>query len=68
MRRVFNGGLGYVAVVPPGDVAAALAACEAAGCEATLVGEVVAGEGVDVRLTPCGSACWSRDRARIWER
>ncbi len=47
MRRVFNGGLGYVAVVPPGDVAAALAACEAAGCEASLVGEVVAGEGVD---------------------
>ncbi len=47
MRRVFNGGLGYVAVVPPGDVSAALAACEAAGCEATLVGEVVAGEGVD---------------------
>jgi phosphoribosylaminoimidazole (AIR) synthetase len=47
MRRVFNGGLGYVAVVPPGEVPAALAACEAAGCEASLVGEVVAGEGVD---------------------
>ena len=29
MRRVFNGGLGYVAVVPAGRGAAALAACEA---------------------------------------
>jgi phosphoribosylformylglycinamidine cyclo-ligase len=47
MRRVFNGGLGYLAVVPPGDVPAALAACETAGCEASLVGEVVVGEGVD---------------------
>jgi phosphoribosylformylglycinamidine cyclo-ligase len=47
MRRVFNGGLGYVAIVPPGDVPAALTACEVAGYEASLVGEVVAGEGVD---------------------
>ncbi len=46
MRRVFNGGLGYVAIVPAGEVAAALAACAGAGCEAWLVGEVVAGEGV----------------------
>jgi phosphoribosylformylglycinamidine cyclo-ligase len=46
MRRVFNGGLGYVAIVPPGDAPAALAACAAAGYEASLVGEVVAGEGV----------------------
>jgi phosphoribosylformylglycinamidine cyclo-ligase len=47
MRRVFNGGLGYAAIVPPGHIAAALEACEGAGCEAWLVGEVVPGEGVD---------------------
>jgi phosphoribosylformylglycinamidine cyclo-ligase len=47
MRRVFNGGLGYVAIVPPGHVAGALEACEGAGCEAWLVGEIVPGEGVD---------------------
>jgi phosphoribosylformylglycinamidine cyclo-ligase len=47
MRRVFNGGLGYVAIVPPGHVAGALEACAGAGCEAWLVGEVVPGEGVD---------------------
>jgi phosphoribosylformylglycinamidine cyclo-ligase len=46
MRRVFNGGLGYVAIVPPGDIAKALVACEDAGCEAWLVGEVVPGAGV----------------------
>jgi phosphoribosylformylglycinamidine cyclo-ligase len=47
MRRVFNGGLGFVAVVPPGQIAAALEACAGAGCEAWLVGEVVPGEGVE---------------------
>jgi phosphoribosylformylglycinamidine cyclo-ligase len=47
MRRVFNGGLGLVAIVPPGGVAPALEACESAGCEAWLVGEIVQGEGVD---------------------
>jgi phosphoribosylformylglycinamidine cyclo-ligase len=47
MRRVFNGGVGYVAIVPAGCVAPALEACEGAGCEAWLVGEVVHGEGVD---------------------
>ena len=47
MRRVFNGGLGYVAIVPPGDVALAIEACAGAGCEAWLVGEVVPGEGVE---------------------
>jgi phosphoribosylformylglycinamidine cyclo-ligase len=46
MRRVFNGGLGYVAIVPAGDAPAALAACEGTGCEAWVVGEVAAGEGV----------------------
>ena len=28
MRRVFNGGLGYVAIVPAAEAAAALEACE----------------------------------------
>ena len=46
MRRVFNGGLGYVAIVPPGDIAKALEACEGAGCEAWLVGEIVPGTGI----------------------
>ena len=46
MRRVFNGGLGYVAIVPSGGIATALEACEGAGCEAWLVGEVVPGTGV----------------------
>jgi phosphoribosylformylglycinamidine cyclo-ligase len=47
MRRVFNGGLGFIAVVPTADIAAALAACQSAGCEAWHVGEVVQGEGVE---------------------
>jgi phosphoribosylformylglycinamidine cyclo-ligase len=49
MRRVFNGGLGYVAIVPAADVDAALAACAGAGCEAWHVGEIVAGTGVEYR-------------------
>jgi phosphoribosylformylglycinamidine cyclo-ligase len=47
MRRVFNGGLGYVAIVPAGEAAAALAACAGAGYEAWLVGEVVTRAGVE---------------------
>ncbi|HEY3612291.1 MAG TPA: phosphoribosylformylglycinamidine cyclo-ligase [Gaiellales bacterium] len=47
MRRVFNGGLGYVAIVPAGEVDAALAACAAAGYEAWRVGEIAAGTGVE---------------------
>jgi phosphoribosylformylglycinamidine cyclo-ligase len=47
MRRVFNGGLGYVAVVPPAEATAALEACRAAGCEAWQVGEIVQSEGVE---------------------
>ncbi len=46
MRRVFNGGLGYVAIVPPAEAPAALAACAAAGYAAWHVGDVVPGEGV----------------------
>ncbi len=47
MRRVFNGGLGYVAIVPAAQAGAALEACENSGCEAWLVGEIVPGEGVE---------------------
>jgi phosphoribosylformylglycinamidine cyclo-ligase len=47
MRRVFNGGLGYVAIVPAAQAGAALEACENSGCEAWLVGEIVQGEGVE---------------------
>jgi phosphoribosylformylglycinamidine cyclo-ligase len=49
MRRVFNGGLGYVAIVPATEVDAALAACAGAGCEAWQVGEIVTGAGVEYR-------------------
>ena len=47
MRRVYNGGLGYVAIVPAAEAPAALAACAGAGCEAWQVGEIVAGAGVE---------------------
>jgi phosphoribosylformylglycinamidine cyclo-ligase len=46
MRRVFNAGIGYVAIVPPGEAAAAIAACASAGYEASQVGEIAPGEGV----------------------
>lgn len=46
LRRVFNCGVGYAAVVPPDQAAAAIAACEAAGCAAWVVGEIAPGEGV----------------------
>jgi phosphoribosylformylglycinamidine cyclo-ligase len=47
LRRVFNGGLGYVAIVPAAEAAAALAACAGAGCEAWRIGEVGPGTGVE---------------------
>jgi phosphoribosylformylglycinamidine cyclo-ligase len=46
MRRVFNGGIGFAAVVPASAAAAAIEASRAAGCEAWQIGEVVCGEGV----------------------
>ena len=48
MVRVFNLGLGMLAVVPDGEVAGALASLAAAGHEAYEVGRVVDGEGVTV--------------------
>jgi len=45
MRRVFNLGVGLVAVCPPGSVDAARQAADAAGVETWLIGAVVAGAG-----------------------
>jgi phosphoribosylformylglycinamidine cyclo-ligase len=45
MRRTFNMGLGMLVVVPPADVASVRAACEAAGEQSFLVGEIVAADG-----------------------
>jgi phosphoribosylformylglycinamidine cyclo-ligase len=48
MLRVFNMGLGYLAVVPDAEADAAIAACARAGRAAFRVGSVVRGEGVRV--------------------
>jgi phosphoribosylformylglycinamidine cyclo-ligase len=48
MVRVFNLGLGMLAVVPAGDVAAALASLSAAGHDAWEVGAIRDGDGVAV--------------------
>ena len=48
MVRVFNLGLGMLAVVPDGEVAAAVAAIGAAGHAAFEVGRIVDGSGVAV--------------------
>jgi phosphoribosylformylglycinamidine cyclo-ligase len=52
MRRVFNGGIGFAAVVSPAEAAEAIEACHAAGCEAWQVGEIVPGEGVEYLQEP----------------
>lgn len=49
MRRVFNLGLGYAAVVAPDATATALAALERGGCPGFVVGSVVEGAGVRFR-------------------
>ena len=41
LRSTFNGGLGMIAIVPPGDVAAAIASFGEHGVDATVVGEIV---------------------------
>ena len=46
LRATFNGGLGMVLVVPPAAVTAVIAAAEATGIPATVVGEVVAADAV----------------------
>jgi phosphoribosylformylglycinamidine cyclo-ligase len=52
MRRVFNGGIGFAAVVPASDAAVAIEACNAVGCEAWQIGEIAPGEGVEYQQEP----------------
>ncbi len=47
MRRVFNLGIGFCAVVPEGDVDRALETLRGAGCRSWRIGEVVEGGGVE---------------------
>ena len=47
MRRVFNLGVGFCAVVREGDAEAALSALRNAGCDARRIGEVVEAGGVE---------------------
>ncbi len=46
MRKVFNLGIGMVAVVPPEAAEAAVSTLAAAGVQARRIGEVVAGSGI----------------------
>jgi phosphoribosylformylglycinamidine cyclo-ligase len=46
MRRVFNLGVGFCAVVAPGDAGRAVETLVASGCEAWRIGTVTAGPGV----------------------
>jgi phosphoribosylformylglycinamidine cyclo-ligase len=47
MRRVFNLGIGFCAVVPAGEAEKGLEALRGAGCAAWRIGEVVEGGGVE---------------------
>jgi phosphoribosylformylglycinamidine cyclo-ligase len=47
--RVFNMGIGMIAVVPPGEVERVASEVSAAGCETFVLGELVPGSG-GVRL------------------
>jgi phosphoribosylformylglycinamidine cyclo-ligase len=49
MYRVFNMGLGMIAVVPPEEVTAVRKAATNGGVETWIVGEIVGGEGVTLR-------------------
>ena len=46
MRRVFNLGVGYCAVLRPEDAQTGLASLEGVGCEAWAIGEVIEDGGV----------------------
>ena len=46
MDRVFNMGVGMIAIVPPGEADPTVAALRAAGEVAWMLGEVESGEGV----------------------
>jgi len=58
MCRVFNMGIGMVAIVPPGQAAAVVAAADAAGYESWNVGEVVAGRSEVRVVDPSGDRLW----------
>ena len=47
MRRVFNIGVGFCAVVPEGEAEKALTVVRDVGCDARCIGEVVADDGVE---------------------
>jgi phosphoribosylformylglycinamidine cyclo-ligase len=47
MRRVFNLGVGFCAVVPEDEAERALVMLGEVGCGARCIGEVVVGEGVE---------------------
>ncbi len=47
MRRVFNLGVGFCAVVPEGEAEKALMVLREAGCDARRIGEVVGNGGVE---------------------
>jgi phosphoribosylformylglycinamidine cyclo-ligase len=49
MYRTFNMGIGMIAVVAPGDVAATLTLLEREGHRAFEIGRIVAGQGVQIR-------------------
>jgi phosphoribosylformylglycinamidine cyclo-ligase len=49
LRRVFNLGLGYLAVVPEAEAERAVRAAGDAGRQAWVVGRIVPGEGVRLR-------------------
>jgi phosphoribosylformylglycinamidine cyclo-ligase len=47
MRRVFNLGVGFCAVVPDGEAERGLEVLRDAGCESRRIGEVVEGGGIE---------------------
>jgi phosphoribosylformylglycinamidine cyclo-ligase len=49
MYRVFNMGVGMIAVAAPPNVETVRASARSAGVDTWIVGEVVAGEGVTLR-------------------
>jgi phosphoribosylformylglycinamidine cyclo-ligase len=49
MYRIFNMGIGMIAVVAPGDVAATIALLEREGHRAFEIGRIVPGAGIQIR-------------------
>ena len=65
MRKVFNLGVGFCAVVPPGEAETGLEALRGTGCEAWRIGEVTADRGGRVCLSGCPKARASRCSRRV---